>query len=1093
MTKLACRSLLPLALLLVLAVPLVAAATGAPERRPLMRYPDVSGDRVVFSHGDDIWIAPLSGGIARRLTAHEGEERSPRFSPDGSLIAFTAEYDGNPDVYVMDSEGGDIRRVTWHPGPDEVVGWHPRSGKILFRSSRELGLPRALQLFLIAPDGSGLEPLPLPEAGWGSFSPDGGQIAYTRVATEDRTWKRYHGGFAPDVSIYDFATGRDRVVTDFTGTDAFPMWIGGKIYFNSDRDGVLNLWAYDVARGTTEQVTQHREFDARRPADGGGRIIYEFGGTLRVFDSASGSDREIPVQIRLDDPEVRPQWKSVSDFVTDVAISPTGERALLVARGEVFTVPREHGPARNLANDSGAREKDAAWSPDGKTIAFVSDKGGEYDIYTVDALGKSAPVRLTDPGPGYRHTLRWAPDGRKIAFADQTLAVSILDVATRKVTRVDRAEYEPMDVSIDRKPISDFAWSPDSRFLSYSKLDADLVSRLCVDDVAAAKTRCLAGGTHSDFNPVFTPDGEHIVFVSNRHFEPTYDDLEFQLVYKKVAGIYALTLRKGGAPLLPPRSDEEPAAPAKAKPAAEEQAQASAPRVVIDWEGLENRVEALPLPAGNYRELAVNASRVFFLDADEGDFNRFELRDLEPRRLQAFVLDERETKTIAEGVDRYRLSADGKRLVFRKGDTVVIAAADASDVKGGELDLSGLRMWLDPRAEWRQIYDEAWRLERDFYYDPTMQGLDWAAMRAKYARLLPAVASRADLEYVIGELIGELATSHTYVAGGERRRKAERVGVGMLGADYEIDKAANRYRFRRILRESDWTAGAYAPLARPGVDVREGDYLLEVNGADVSASREIYSYFQDLAKKQVVLLVNDRPAVEGAREVVVEPAGGESLLRYLDWVERNRRAVEEASGGRIGYVHLPDTFTGAATMFGRMYYAQTKKEGLILDGRFNNGGLDPSIFTERLARHPLAYWTRRYSHDQTTPAVATRAHMVCLTNRQAGSGGDMLPWVFREMGLGPVIGTRTWGGLVGVSMFAPTVDGGMLTAPDYRIYDTNGQWFVENVGVEPDIAIDLDPADWSRGRDTQLMKGVAILLDQIQRDPRPVPASPLKR
>ncbi|MCK4546461.1 MAG: PDZ domain-containing protein, partial [Candidatus Eisenbacteria sp.] len=547
-----------------------------------------------------------------------------------------------------------------------------------------------------------------------------------------------------------------------------------------------------------------------------------------------------------------------------------------------------------------------------------------------------------------------------------------------------------------------------------------------------------------------------------------------------VAGIYCLTLKKDGEPLLPFRSDEDEIEDKGEEKDEEEEEEV---KVVIDFDGITNRIEALPLEKGNYRNLAVNESALFYRNKEEGDFNFFEYRDPGAMTLYAFDFEDREERTVIEDIDEYDVSADGEHIVYRQENSVGIIEASAEDSDGESLDLAGLKMWFDPRSEWTQMFNEAWRMERDFYYEPEYHGLDWAAMKERYGKLLPDASSRQDLRYIIGELIGELNTSHTYIFGGDFQRDAEQVTVGMLGVDWSVDEKANRYRFGKICRTAEWSWEVKPPLLGPGIDVREGDYLLRVNGEEVTADRNIYSYFQDLAGEQVTLLVNDVPKEKGARESTVEPVRGEGALRYVEWMEHNRRICEEESDGQIGYLHLPDTYLASTVQFPKYFYAQTRKKGLVVDGRFNGGGLDPDIFLQRLNKRLLTYWTRRYSHDQTTPAVVTRAHMVCLANRQAGSGGDMLPMEFRMHGMGPIIGTRTWGGLVGVSMWISLIDGGGMSAPDYRIYDPSGKWIVENTGVEPDIEVNLDHQEMARGYDAQLMKGIEVLKEKIRKDP----------
>jgi tricorn protease len=1059
-----------------------ASATMAADG--LLRFPDIHGDTVAFVHAEDIWTVPAAGGTATRLTDDEGEERHPKFSPDGQMIAFTAEIDGNPDVYVMDSGGGNIRRLTFHPSADEVVGWHPTEGKVMFRSNRFSSGFRLDRLYLIAPEGGDAEELPLHEAGRGSFSPDGTRIAYNRIAREDRTWKRYHGGMAQDLWLYDFASRRDRQLTDYTGTDRLPMWIGETLYFASDRGGMLNIWSYDLETGTIAQITDHTDYDVRRPSHGGDRIVYELAGDLRLLDTSTGKSQAIRVAIPTDPRETRPYITNVSDSITEVAISPKGGRALVVARGDVFTVPREHGAIRNLTRSPGARDRSAAWSPDGTQIAFISDRSGEYQIYVTDAVGEGGPRQLTNHDRGYPHTLRWSPDGSRIAFTDETLTLYHVAVADGGVVTVDRAEVEPIDIALEAKPISDFAWSPDGRWLAYSKIGLGHVSNIWVHSLETGDLHNLSSGLFNDFGPIFSPNGEHLLFVSNRNIDPVFCDLEWEMVYKNMAGIYSLTLRSAGPPLFPQRSDE-------VAPSIDDgdNEGTDGPVVVrINLEGISNRIEALPLAPGNYRSLRMTGDTLYYLNAERGDFNRFEFRGLPPLDLYAFDLEDRDEDVVATGMPGYDLSVDASHIAYRRESEVFMLELEAcdedeADSDNGEiqLDLSQLQVTLDPVAEWKQVYWEAWRLERDFFYDPGTHGLDWPAIGEKYGRLLDRASCAQDLSFLIGELIGELGTSHTYIRVGDRRRDAPEVNVGMLGADWAVD--SGRYRLAKIYRVPHWTRRVVPPLAGPGMDVREGDYLISVDGLEVTASGSIYAHFQGLANRQVRLQFSDRPEGGTLREVITIPIETERILRYLDWVEHNRMVVDEASGGRIGYLHFPDTYTGSAIEFGVYYYAQTRKQGLLLDGRFNNGGLDPDIFLNRMAKRPLSYWTRRYSEDQVTPVYVSRAHMALLTNRQAGSGGDELPLEFRAKNMGPVIGTRTWGGLVGLSASLPLMNGAELTAPDYRIYTPDGEWTVENEGVTPDIVVELDPADMADGQDAQLHRGIEYLLEKIEEEP----------
>ena len=1053
----------------------------AQSNPPMMRYPDIHENQVVFVSGGDIWMASTTGeSKARRLTIHDGEERHPNFSPDGSHIAFTGEYDGNADVYVMNAEGGNITRLTFHPGFDAVVGWHPTQNKVLFsaRRSTGTGIPTT-RLYTIGLEGGHAMPLVLAEAAHGSYSPRGDRIVFNKTAREDRTWKRYRGGRAQELYLYDLEENKEQQLTHFEGTDRLPMWVGDKVYFASDRDGHLNVFSVETGSGETQprQLTSHDRYDARRVNAGPNKVVYEHAGDIWYYDTRNGQNEKIDIQVGPDAPEARPRLVNVKDHITGLGISPHGERALVEARGEIFTVPRQHGPIHNLTQSSGAHDKDPAWSPDGRKVAYLSDASGEYEIHIIDARGEESTVQLTNHQQGYRHTLRWSPNGSKIAFTDQKLTLYYLDVDTREIAQVDQAEYESVDVPVDEKPIYDFRWSPDSRYLAYSKMTEKQVFQVFIYSLEEGKAHNVSQNLFFDFHPVFTPDGNHLLFISNRTFDPTFGDLEWEMVYKDVARLYSMTLEKDGEPFLPFRNNE--ASDSQGASAQKENGSG----VQIDFEGLSGRVEELPLPASNYRYLSVNDHSLFFLDKEDGDFNRFEFREVGTMDLHAFDFDKRSSRQVIASINGYNLSEDGSHIAYKKGSSVGIISSNASDSQGHELDLSNLEMHLDPRKEWQQIFYEAWRMERDFYYESGMHGADWEQMREKYARLLPRATSREDVRYIIGELIGELNTSHTYIFGGEKKRQAESVDVGMLGADYQLEEASNRYRFSRILRKPDWSRSVMAPLDRPGMNIEEGDYLLAVNGQQVSGKRNIFSYFQGLAGEQMRLTVHEEPSMEGAREITVEPIRGERSLRYINWVERNRKTVDRLSNGKIGYIHFPDTYMGSATHFPGYFYSQLRKDGLIIDGRFNGGGLDPYIFLQRLNTKPLAYWTRRYSHDQTIPSTTVNAHMVCLTNKYAGSGGDMLPFEFRELGMGPVIGTRTWGGLVGVSQFIPLIDGGILTAPDYRIYDKHGNWIIENEGVTPDTRVELNSLEMSNGKDAQLREGIEQVLEQIKQKP----------
>ncbi len=1061
--------------IIFLLIPAIHTAAENPTgTRHLMRYPDIYKDTIVFVYGGDIWKGKTSGGTAVRLTLNDGEELFPKISNDGKTIAFSGQYDGNTDVYTMNMYGGEITRVTYHPGSDTVVGWHPVDNKIIFSSSRN-SYGRFTNLYMVNPDGSSIEKLIMHEAAWGSFSSDGSKIAYNRVAREHRTWKRYKGGLAQDIYVYDLKSNLEKKITGFRGTDRSPMWIGENIFFNSDRKGTLNIFSFNIKTGKITQRTSHDKYDVRRASAGPEKIIYEHGGTLEVFDPVKNLTFIPEIRILADAPEKRPYIKNVKNFITGFDCSPSGKRVLITARGELFTVPAKNGPTRNISSDCGSNDRDGSWSPDGKKIAFISDRSGENELYITDSSGNKEPIRITTNKNGYRQNLVWSPDGKKIAFSDQTLSFYIIDVSTKKITKVDKAEYENIDIDLKDKPIYDYSWSFDSRFIAYSKMDSDLITKIFIYSVKEKISRCISNGTFNDFHPVFSTDGKYLIFVSNRNFNPVYGDFDWEMVYKNSSEIYSVSLFKNSPPLLPFRSDESGISKKIKKPV-------SRTPQNIDFEKISQRVEKLPLPPSNYRDLSANSESIFYLNSEKGDYNRFQFRSLGPRKLCSFSLKTRKEKILVKGVSAYRLSSKGTHLAYRKGRSIGIIKASAPG-KGKILDLSKLKMKIDPEKEWLQLYNEAWRLERDFYYEPAMKGNDWNAIGNKYRELLKFASYRGDVGYLIGEMIGELNTSHTYVFGGDKNRKAKRTGIGMLGVDWKTDKVNKRYIIGKIYRTPDWTRNIIPPLSGQGKNIVNGDYLLKVDGKQVTTSKNIYSYFEDKANEVITLTINSKPLEKGAREIKVKSLSNENTLRYLDWVEQNRSKVEKASGGSIGYIHLPDTYNGSAREFPKYFFSQLTKKGLIIDGRYNGGGLDPSIFLRRLNRKVHSYWTRRYSADQTGPPNAINAHMVLLTNKQAGSGGDELPFVFKTLKMGPVIGTRTWGGLVGVSMFMGLMDRGGITAPDYRIYNTKGKWIIENYGIDPDIIVDNEPLKMSKGIDSQLETGIKYIMDKLKKDP----------
>jgi tricorn protease len=1046
----------------------VATAAQAADATLLLRYPDLHDDRIVFTYAGDLWTTSSSGGEARRLTSHEGNEYLPKWSPDGSSIAFSADYDGSIDVHVMPARGGTPRRLTWHPGADRVTGW-TRDGRIVFRSRRLTIVPAYDNLFTVAPTG-GAEIVidAVPSAGTNSFSPDGTKIAYTPVSTENTAWKRYRGGMQSHITLLDLKTLASSEIPHGDAAELFPMWFGDAIYFVSDRDGVMNLYRFDVQSREIRKLTTHTDYDVKWPslaADGSGRIIYEQGGALHVYDIASNTVRRLDIRVPTDAPVLRPTTLNAQKWIQSVGISPSGARALIGARGEVFTAPAKEGEIRNLTNTSGVRELWPVWSPDGRWIAYASDRSGEYELYVRPQDGSGEERRLTSLGPGSRSQLTWSPDSKKIAFSDITLALSFVDVASGAVTPVDRSEYEA---------ISGFDWSPDSKWITYAKVGTNLFGQLFVYSLADKRTQAVTTPMTDDRLPRFSRDGSYLFFLSRRTFNPRWSDIDRTFNFNDTTGIYVMSLRRDLPSPFAPKSDEEPAMPAPAK------SEAKTEPFRIDFAGIEDRVVPLPVDSGDYSALSVVEGKLFYLSS---------LRD--NKTLKSFDLAEKEEKTILENIGSYALDAQGKKLVYRAEQKIGIVDADAtSKVGDGAVDLTRLTMRLDRQAEWRQIFNDAWRMMRDTFYDPTMRGIDWPAMKRRYEAELPFVAARSDLNFLINEMNAELEVSHMNASGGDVG-DARRTNVGLLGADYEI--VDGFYRIRKIYRGDNSSEETRAPLTAPGVDVRDGDYLLAVNGRPVRATESVHAAFDETAGRQVTLRVNTTPTVEGARNVVVVPLASEAAVRYRDFVEANRRKVSAATEGRCAYVHLPYTNDEGISAFGRQFYAQADKQCLLLDARWNGGGHIPDFFFERLSRRHVEYDAPRYGADLEYQQPAIFGPKVLVINEYAGSGGDSIADYFRKYALGPIVGKRTWGGLMGVGGELPMIDDGRVRMPGisaWDVVDGKSVWIVENRGVAPDIEVDQRPDLLAQGRDPQLERGIELLKEQLAKNPIVKPKRP---
>ncbi|HEX8616509.1 MAG TPA: PDZ domain-containing protein, partial [Thermoanaerobaculia bacterium] len=905
-------------------------------------------------------------------------------------------------------------------------------------------------------------------AGMSSFSPDGSKIAYNPIATESQFWKRYRGGTQSHIGIFDFATRQYEEVPHTDAGDLFPMWFGNAIYFVSDRDGVMNLYRYDVASREIRQLTRHAEYDVKWPslaADGSGRIAYTNGGRLFVYDIAKAAAAPVAVRVLSDAPATRVMSVNAQKWLQSVALSPSGVRALIGARGEVFSVPAKEGEPRNLTATSGARELWPVWSPDGKWIAYASDRSGEYELYIRPQDGSSGETRLTSLGPGFRSALTWSPDSKKIAFGEVSLALSFIDVESRNVTVVDRSDYGVID---------EFDWSPDSRWLVYAKTGANRLHQLFACSVADRRILPLTDGRTDDTDPQFDANGQYVWFLSKRTFTPRFSDFERTFNFNGTTGIYALPLRRDVPSPFAPKSDEEGAR----KPAKSEERGT----VQIDPGVLQHRVIAVDVDAGDYDRLRFAKGQLFYLDTPAGS---------ETKTLHAYDIEGGSERTVIEKIGTYALSANGERLIYRAGTTAgILDASRGGKVGDGALDFTGLTMRLDRRAEWKQIFDEAWRMLRDNFYDPQMRGVDWPAMKARYEAELPYVALRSDLNFLIGEMNGELGVSHISASGGDTL-ETRRTSTGLLGAD--VDVANGLYRIRKIYRGDNSVPEARAPLAEPGIDVREGDYLLAVNGRPLRASDPLFAPFDETAGHQVRLQVNDKPQQAGARTVTVVPLASEAQLRYLDWLETNRRKVEAATGGRCAYVHLPSTGDEGISAFGRQFYAQADRPCLLLDARWNTGGHIPDFFFERLARRHLEYDAPRYGADEHYQRPAIFGPKVLVINEYAGSGGDSVADYFRKYALGPIVGKRTWGGLMGIGDELPMIDNGRVTVPNISAWDVvNGEsvWIVENRGVDPDIEVDNRPDLVMQGQDPQLERGIALLNEALAKNPPSKPNRP---
>ena len=1059
---------------------LLAFSLASPDRRRLpaddtllLRMPTVSAGAIAFVYAGDLWIVPRTGGEARQLTSAPGLETNPRFSPDGRWIAFSANYSGNADVYVVPAEGGQPRRLTWHPEPDLVQGWTPDGKRVVFASSRGF-IEDFNRLYSVPLEGGLEEPLPMPTGERLSYGPDAARIAYVPVRRtwHEQTWRRYRGGQQPWIWLFDVRTREVEAVPHDTAGEDWPMWIGDVVYFLSDRDGTMNLYGYDLRTRQSRQLTRHTDFDIKSASAGAGVIVYEQGGRVNLFDPAKGTSEPVHVHVDPDLPSTRPHWASAVPYIQHAALSPTGARAVIEARGDVFTVPAKKGDVRNLTATPGVAERDPAWSPDGQRIAYFSDAGGEYHLVLRDQSGLTPETAIPLADPSFFYSPVWSPDSKRLAYTDKRLHLWTIDVDKRQPVLVDTDLFDQPERSINP------AWSPDGKWLAYVKRLQNHLRAVFVYELATGKSHQVTDGRSDAVWPVFSLDGKYLYFTASTNYGLNTGWLDLTSFERPVRrSLYVAVLDRTAASPFAPESDEEPAK-AAGKPAPKDTTKKtdSLPTVKIDFTGLDQRILAVPVPDRDYSQLGAAAEgRLFYLESVPNQPGFL---------LHRYDLKERKAEDFLTGVTGYEVSADGKKLGYAApGNVYGIVATDGKAAVGdGKLDLTGLQSYADPRAEWAQMFDEFWRIERDFFYDPATHGANWPAIKQKYKPFLAHVGHRSDLTYLIQQMMAEIVVGHMFAGGGDEGT-LDTVKVGLLGADFTVENGY--YRFSRIYGGLNWNPDLRAPLTEPGVTVSGGDYLLAVNGRPLLAATNLYSAFENTAGRQTVLLVNGRPTPDGARTVTVVPVENETPLRNRAWVEGNRRLVDSLSGGRVAYVWLPDTYSGGYAYFNRYYFSQLDRQAVVVDERFNHGGDVADYVLDLLNRPVLAYVATREGRVIPSPLASIYGPKVMVINEYAGSGGDALPLYFRRRGLGRLVGRRTWGGLVGIWDYPLLVDGGYVTAPRGGLFSPSGEWDAENTGVPPDIEVEMTPKLVLQGRDPQLEKAVEVVLEELRRNPPP--------
>jgi tricorn protease len=1114
-------------------------AIAQPTTPLLLQRPTLSRQQIVFAHAGDLWSVPRQGGAASRLTAGTGVETNPVFSPDGTTIAFTGEYDGNVDVFVVGAGGGVPRRLTWHPAADTVLGWTPDGSRVLFTSTRTAA-SRYAELFTIGRDGGLPQRLPLPMGAEGAYSPDGSRVAYVPLQRAFTTWKRYRGGRATAVWLATLQTSRIEKVPRDTSNDFNPMWVGDTVYFLSDRDGGVTLHSYDTRSKKVVRLFENDGLDLKSASAGPGAIVYEQFGSLGLYDLETGRRSRVPVTVPGDYPEVRERLLRVGSALTNGRISPTGARAVFEAHGEILTVPAEKGDPRNLSNTPGAMDRDPAWSPDGTSIAWFSDQGGEYALHVRAQSGAGEPTRIPlSDKPSIYFSPRWSPDSKRIAFTDSHQTLWYVDLAAKKPVRVDDDRFWSRTGDVFQA-----AWSPDSKWIAYAKRLPNYLGAVFLHSIEQGTSVQVTDGMSDARAPVFDAGGKYLYFTASTDTGASLQPDIHSFSRPSSRSVYLVVLSKDDPSPFAPESDEEkpgeeksgeeksagevkpdPAresasplagqgavAPATAKsptggqggPPTSGGARPAKPVTVeVDVDGILQRVLAVPMPARRYASLQAGKAGVLFaLEAPAPPVGQQPPPQQAPGlTVHRYDLKARKADVAASGVTNFELSANGEKMLYRQGERWFITALKPMPAPGappspppsgppttGALATDNIEVRVDPPAEWRQMFREAWRIQREFFYDPNLHGLDLAAAEKKYAPVLESVASRSDLNYLFAEMLGEITVSHLGVGGGSMP-EPRRVETGLLGADYTVENG--RYRFARVYNGENWNPTLVAPLTQPGVNVAAGEYLLAVNGRPLTGADSVYRFFEGTVGKSVALRVGPGPTEAGSREVTVVPVASEQALRNYAWIEDNRRLVDKATGGRVAYVYMPDTATGGFTFFNRYFYAQVGKEAVIVDERFNGGGNLATDIVEILGRPLMSMVATRDGEDEAQPQGAVFGPKAMLINEMAGSGGDALPWYFRKARLGPLIGKRTWGGLVGRAAGVPLMDGGFVGAPSSAVWDpATSQWIAENVGVSPDVEVEQDPELVRQGKDPQLEKAIEYVMGALAKRPASAPKRP---